>query len=163
MANDNHRRPVVYLMRHGQAAAGPEAERRLTPSGEEAAARVAARCRAAGAAPALILTSTYHRAVQTAEIAARVLGSQAPIERHAGLLPCGSPFDVWDLVRERRPEGDLLIVAHEPLLGALAALLLDAPTLRIEVVTAAVLAIAVERWTGQPGGSLLWMIAPSLA
>ena len=64
---------IVYLMRHGQADTGPEVERGLTEAGMEAARKVSLRCRAAGVSPALILTSTYRRAIQTAEIAAAAL------------------------------------------------------------------------------------------
>ena len=154
---------IVYLMRHGQAAGGSDAERVLTEAGVEAATVVAARARRGGVNPALILTSTFTRAIQTAEIAARALGCSPPVEQTTRLLPLGSPFDLWDEVLERQPAGDLLIVAHEPLLSAVAALLLDTPALKIRMAPAAMVAIDVERFGAQPNGTLLWMLTPQLA
>jgi len=155
---------TVYLMRHGQAGAAPsDAARELTEDGIRAVGRVCERARRAGAAPALIATSTYTRAIQTAEIAARVLGYEGYIERTTALLPDASPFDAWDAVRAMEPAGDILIAAHEPLTSALTAALLDAPTLRMKVPAGAIVAIGIERLAAQPNGVLLWMVTPALA
>lgn len=156
----------VYLLRHGAARNArpslPDADRELAPEGARDVERVAQRARAAGAAPALILSSTYRRAVESAEIAARALGYRGAIERTAALHPDGSPFEAWDEVRKRGPEGPVLLVAHEPLMSGIAALLLDAPTLRIRFTPACLMAIEVERPGAQPNGLLRWMIVPAL-
>lgn len=154
---------IVYLMRHAQAGPGPDADRELTEDGIQAAGRVVAHARKAGVAPALIVASTYTRALQTAEIAARAFEYQERIERTAALLPTASPFDAWDDIRARQPEGDILIVAHEPLVSALATLLLDAPTLKIKVGTSVMLAVEIENFAAMPNGTLRWMITPALA
>jgi phosphohistidine phosphatase SixA len=154
---------IVYLMRHGHAGPGPDAERQLTQEGIQSVGRVAAQARRAGVSPALILTSTHARAIQTAEIVARTFDYQGRIEQTAALLPMASPFDAWDDVRTRQPDGDLLIVAHEPLLSALAALLLDAPTLKIKIGTSVMLAVEIENLAAMPNGTLRWMLTPALA
>ena len=155
---------TIYLMRHGQAGrATSDSERELTEEGTRATAVVAERARRAGMAPAAVLSSTYTRAVQTAEIAARALGFKGRIERTAALLPDCPPFDAWDDICARHPEGDLLVVAHEPLLSALAALLLDSPSLQVQMTPAAMVAIEIERLAPQPSGVLRWMLTPQLA
>ncbi len=157
----------LYLLRHGTAHNSrpgiSDAGRELTPEGARDVERVAQRARAAGAAPELVVSSTYLRAAQSAEIAARVLGYRGAIGRTAALQPEASPFDAWDDIRARDPRGPVLIAAHEPLVSALAALLLDAPTLRIRVTTACMLAIDIERAGAQPDGVLKWMIVPAFA
>lgn len=157
----------LYLLRHGTAHSGrpgiSDSARELTPEGALDVERVAERARAAGVEPELMISSTFLRAAQSAEIAARVLRYRGPIERSVALLPDASPFDAWDDIRARAPGGPVLIAAHEPLLSGLAALLLDAPTLRIRVTTACMLAIDVERPGPHSDGVLRWMVVPELA
>lgn len=157
----------VYLLRHGMAEnaqpGASDGERRLTEEGARAVAAVAERARAAIVAPSLILSSTYVRAIETAEIAARVLGYTGPIARLATLQPTGSPFEAWDDIRAHQPDGPVLVAAHEPLLSGLAALILEAPMLRLQIGTASMVAVEVERLSANPNGLLKWMITPALA
>lgn len=157
----------IYLLRHGMAeSARPGAhdgERRLTEEGRRAVEAVMERARAARVSPALILTSTYARAVETAAIAAKVLEYGGPIERLATLQPTGSPFEAWDDIRARQPGGPVLVAAHEPLLSGLAALLLESPMLRLQIGAASMVAVEIERLSANPNGLLKWMITPALA
>jgi phosphohistidine phosphatase len=157
----------IYLLRHGMAhnarPGASDADRELTQDGARAVQAVAQLARAAGVVPGLVLSSAYTRALQSAKIAARVLGYEERIEQMATLQPAGSPFEAWDDIRARNPDGPLLVVAHEPLLSGLAAVLLEAPTLRIQIGTACMLAIDVERWSAQPNGLLRWMVTPAVA
>ncbi|HWQ52303.1 MAG TPA: histidine phosphatase family protein [Bryobacteraceae bacterium] len=157
----------IYLLRHGIAhnsrPGGSDADRVLTEDGIRVLEAVAARARDARVSPAAVLSSNYARAVQSAEIVARILGYRGPIERVAALQPSGSPFEAWDEIRAHHPSGPVLVTAHEPLLSGLAAVLLEAPTLRIQIGTASMLAIEVERLSAQPNGLLKWMITPALA
>jgi phosphohistidine phosphatase len=157
----------IYLLRHGMAhnarPGASDVDRELTGDGARAVEAVVERARAAGAAPALVLSSFYRRAVQSAEIAARVLNCQERMEAITNLQPASSPFEAWDDIRERCPQGPVLVVAHEPLLSGLAVVLLDAPTLRLQIGPASLLAIEVERWSAQPNGLLRWMVTPAVA
>jgi phosphohistidine phosphatase len=151
---------IVYLMRHGQAAGGPDDSRELTAEGARQVEIVAGYAADRGVHPELVVSSTYARAIQTAEIAARVLGCERPVERTPALLPNASPEAAWEEIRARAEEGDILTAGHMPLIADLAALLIGAPGLRIRVVPATLLAIEVERPARRPSGILLWMIAP---
>src|SRR5689334_24542721 len=106
----------VYLLRHGIAEdTSPDQDRALTEEGEEKLRRVLKR---SGAEPSLILTSPFRRAVETAEIAADVLGYSAEIERAQALQPGGSPPEVWEEIRAHRQEKAILLASHEPLMSA---------------------------------------------
>ena len=157
----------IFLLRHGMAGrtrpGGSDADRELTEEGIEAVGRVATRARAAHVVPSLILSSTYARAAETAAIAARVLGYQGRIERTAALLPDASPFDAWEEIRAWASDGQVLVVAHEPLLSSLAAFLLGVSALEVQMVAAAMVAISLEHAAIEPQGVLRWMITPLTA
>lgn len=157
----------IILLRHGAAAntrpGGSDAERELTEQGIEAVGRVAARASAARVQPALILSSPYTRAVATAEIAARVLRYGKPVARTVSLLPDISPFDAWEAIRAHAEGGQVLVVAHEPLLGSLAGFLLGCVVMQIRMPPGAMLAIQIEHPAPEPQGVLQWMITPATA
>src|SRR5690348_1434062 len=95
----------IYLLRHGIAGdASSDAERALTAEGREKLARVMKRARQAGVVPGVILSSPYRRAVETAEIAAEVLGYEGKIVRVRALLSEASPREAWDEIRARKDE-----------------------------------------------------------
>lgn len=113
----------LVFMRHGHALGTREAgvssdsERPLSPRGEEEALEAARRLKAAGFAPALIISSPFRRAARTADLAASVF-TDARRETAAALSE-GPAQAVLDLA-EGAPKGSLLVVGHQPLLGAVA-------------------------------------------
>jgi phosphohistidine phosphatase len=151
----------IYLLRHGIAEDGyPDAERALTAEGKEKLRRVLKR---AAVKPSLILTSPYRRAVETAQIAAEVLGYDGDIERAQSLTPDGSPATVWEEIRARKNEDSILLASHEPLMSATAAFFLGAPGLHVDMKKAALVRVDVERFGPQPLGVLKWMLTPAVA
>lgn len=100
---------MIWLLRHAEAEDGsPDAERRLTPAGEE-------RARAAGAALAVLgveldacLTSPRVRALDTARLACERLG----VEPLADPALSGGPFDPVELAVGHGES--VLMVGHEP-------------------------------------------------
>jgi len=101
--------PVLWLLRHGDAAEGsPDAERPLTERGEEQA-------RAAGRALAKLgveldgcLTSPRVRAADTARLTCEALGVEPVLEPKLA----GGPFDADALVAGLGD--DVLLVGHDP-------------------------------------------------
>ncbi len=151
----------VYLLRHGIAEDGyPDSARALTSEGKEKLRRVLKR---AGVKPSLMITSPYRRAVETAEIAAEVLGYEGDIERSQALTPDRSPAEVWEELRARKDEGSVLLASHEPLMSAAAAFLLGAPGLHVDMKKAALVRIDVDRFGAQPLGVLKWMLTPAVS
>ena len=155
----------IYILRHGiaeEAKAGmPDAERALTDAGREKLRAVLERAREAGVKPSLILTSPYRRALQTAHMAAQILGCNKIVESEV-LVPSSAPKAVWDAICARRREPALLIAGHEPLLGMTVGYLLGAPMLHVDLKKAALVRIDQEGFGAAPHGILKWMLTPRL-
>ena len=109
----------LHLIRHAHAEdTAPDEARRLSPRGRRQARALARRLRATGDfAPAEVWHSTLRRARETAELLAAA-APDAPQREQPGLAPEDDPAAVARrLARTRVP---VAIVAHEPLLSALA-------------------------------------------
>jgi phosphohistidine phosphatase len=157
----------IYLLRHGIAEdARPglrDFDRALTPEGSQKLRRVLDRARAAGAAPAVILSSPLRRAVQTAQLAAEVLRYSGKIVQTRALIPDAPPGEAWGEIRGHGQEPAVLLASHEPLMSSLAAFLLDSPTLVVDMKKAALVRIDCERTGLSPSGVLKWMLTPAVA
>lgn len=105
-------------MRHGEAGAHArsDAERALTEYGQDEVRRSAERLK--GRALQRILVSPYLRAQQTAELVRNSLQLDLPLTTLDWLTPDDDPRDV---ARQLDPfeGGEVLVVSHNPLLGAL--------------------------------------------
>ena len=157
----------VYLLRHGIAedarAGQPDAERNLTPEGRDKLRRVLRRARIAGVQPSVILASPLRRAIETAEIAAEVLGYKGTVARTRSLVPDAHPAEVWDEIRARKDEPAILLAGHEPQMSTSVAFLLDAPSLAVDMKKAALVRLDCERFGPKPACVLKWMLTPALA
>ena len=74
-----------------------------------------------------------------------------------------SPYGVWEEIRARKSESALLLSGHEPLMSSLAAFLLGAPALQLDMKKAALARVDCDRFGPQPQGVLKWMITPGTA
>src|ERR1700682_3078232 len=121
----------VHLLRHGTAEdvrpGGSDADRKLTEAGREEVRRALAAVHQSRIAASLILRRTYVRAVETAEIAAAAVGYAGSIIRTDALVPSESTQRVWDEIRSRPDESQILLTGHEPLISQVAAHLLNSP------------------------------------
>jgi len=156
----------IYLLRHGIAEDArpgePDADRALTGEGKDRLRRVLKRARSAELNPTAILASPYRRAVETAAVAADVLGYKGEIVRVQALTPDASPYDTWEEIRDRQAERSILLASHEPLMSSLAAFLLDSPALMVDMKKAALVRIDCERIGPKPRGLLKWMLTPGV-
>ncbi len=113
----------VLIVRHGPAEdAAPgqaDADRPLTPGGARAVEGSAKGMRQVLAPIHLIASSPYLRAVQTAEIVARVYSDPAFIRTDA-LAPGQRPKDLLGWLWQTPPNETVVLVGHEPDLGHLA-------------------------------------------
>lgn len=157
----------LYVLRHAIAEprrpGHPDAGRKLLPEGEEKLRSVLERARAAKVKPAVILTSPYTRAVQTAEIAAKVLGTDGEIVRTDALLPGSSPQAVWAELRTLTGDDPVLIAGHEPMLSQTISYLLGTSSVVVDFKKAALARIDMDRTTAEPHGLLQWLLTPKLA
>lgn len=155
----------IYVLRHGiaedAAPGGTDAERALTQEGKRKLRTVLERARRAGVRPDVILTSPLKRAVETAEMAAAVLGHKGDLAKTNALVPSSSPDRVWKEIRTHKSEA-ILLAGHEPLLSLSVAYLLGFPALQVRMKKAALVSVEVESDAPQPRGVLLWMLIPKL-
>jgi phosphohistidine phosphatase len=157
----------LYLLRHAIAedssASGRDANRKLTPEGLDKLRSVAKFAASVGVRPALILSSPYARAYETAAATARVLEHKGEIVKTDRLTPDATPSDAWAEVRAHRGEESILLVGHEPLFSALASWMLGSTRSMIDFRKAALVRIDFETLGAEPRGVLRWMITPKLA
>lgn len=113
----------LWLLRHGEAQrfAPQDSLRALTEQGRLDVLASAERLR--GRPLEAILASPYVRARQTAELVAQALAFPGVVEIEGWLTPEGDPRDALERLH-RRPESELLVVTHQPFVGALAGLLI---------------------------------------
>lgn len=118
----------LWLVRHGEAEPyqAHDSERQLTDKGRQQVVQAAEFLR--DIAFDRVLCSPYIRARQTAELLCATLEYQGHIEVVPWLTP---EDDVREVTRklDGYPVEKLLIIAHQPLLGALASWLTDADRL----------------------------------
>ena len=116
---------TLYLLRHAEAEvlAASDSARRLTEKGEAQAHRTGKFCRKHGIEPALILSSPVTRALQTAKLVAKSIVGAELIE--VPWAACGmDPFKATEALEDYKKIPSVMLVGHQPDLGALAALLL---------------------------------------
>lgn len=153
----------VILVRHGDAEAdipeGMEDDARvLTPR-----ARLALPAHFAALAPHLgtpdvIFTSPLVRAVQTATLLAAALKYEGPLKTHRHLYP-DSAVGAVEAIVSGHGEGTVVLVGHQPTLGATAAHLLGIPSFPRPVNPGT--AIGLERLDGaEAPARLLFYGAP---
>ena len=158
---------TIYILRHGVAeerrAGRADEKRALTEEGRAKLMLVLQRARAAKVSPSLILASPYVRAVQTAEMAAKLLGCKKKVVRTDALLPSSSPEEVWREMRGLKNESAILLAGHEPLLSQTASYLLGEERTIIELKKGALAAIEVGSSGKTPEGVLRWLLTPKMA
>ncbi len=157
----------LYLFRHGIAEAsarsGRDADRALTEEGREKVRNVVRRARAGGVWPTVILSSPFVRALETAQIAAKVLGHDEEITTSEAFVPDASAEAAWAELRTHKSQPEVLVASHQPLCGELTAFLLDSPALSVDFRKAALVCIDFESMGPRPKGVLQWMLTSKLA
>ncbi len=156
---------ILYLLRHGIAEevspGGRDEERELTDDGRAKLNDLLRRAAKAGVKPRVILSSPYQRAMQTAKLAAKLLGGPEPVEAKV-LTPHGDPRAVWDAVRGYSDTSELLLAGHEPLLSSTVSHLLASPALQLDMKKGTMVAIQFESLRREPHGVLRWILTPRL-
>jgi phosphohistidine phosphatase len=118
----------IYLVRHGDADAeipeglGDEARALTTKARQGVHAHFAGLAERIGAVD-LILTSPLVRAVQTAQILSFALKHEGLLKAHRSLLP-DMPVGTLDSVLKEHAGQNLVLVGHQPSMGAMASHLL---------------------------------------
>lgn len=157
---------TVYILRHAIAEERREghsdAERALTTAGKQKLHTVLRRARQARVSPALILTSPYKRALETAEMAAEVLVCRRKPVITKTLLPSAAPDRAWREIAGSEASS-VLVSGHEPQLSQLIAYLLKCPDLQLDLKKSALVRVDVSAAATRPHGTLQWILTPKLA
>jgi phosphohistidine phosphatase len=148
----------LILWRHADAENGSQdSERKLTAKGIKQAARMAKWLRARLSENAVVLASPAKRAQQTARALTADYKTVTEIGTSASakdvLIACGWPGDERTVV---------VVVGHQPTLGATAALLLTGAAQQWSLKKGAVVWIAGDAETGDASAILRAAISPDL-
>jgi phosphohistidine phosphatase len=158
----------VFLVRHADADAdipeglGDEA-RTLTTKSRAAIGAHFHSLKERLDTPDLLLTSPLSRCVQTAQILAFAIGYEGPLKSHRALLPDG-PAGAIDGVLRDQPDQTLVLVGHQPSMGAITAHLLGMQNFPkpFSPGTVICLALAEPSTPGAPfTGKLVFYAAPN--
>ncbi len=159
----------LFLVRHAHAAAADDdSQRRLSAHGTQTARRLAAFLRANGALAGVeeVWHSPLVRARQTAELLREELGLETPLVETAGLRPNDDPVAMAD--RLERLDRSIVMVGHEPQLGALATLLVRGKQSPVVFVVKKTTVVALEpaggrhKKSGRKRWAVSWQLAPEL-
>ena len=157
----------VHLLRHGVAEDGQpgqsDADRALTQEGRKKLRQVLQTAAKAGVQPTLFLSSPLKRAMQTAEIAKRVLGYHGEIHQTKVLAPGSSLEQVWEEIRTHRGEASLLLTGHNPMFEHLTGYLLGYSNLQFDFKKGALVRVDVQSFGAEPRGVLRWCLTAKLA
>lgn len=161
---------TILLLRHAKAQPirpnERDFDRPLAPRGHEDAARVGRTLAAMRLVPDAIVTSPARRAKETAEGVAAALKFQGTLREDRSLYDTSGAS--WLAALGRLPSSaDLgLLVAHNPGIEELAALLVGAPTRFLDCPTAGLVAFesSLSSWKdlGARGATLRWFLRPKL-
>lgn len=165
---EGHTMKTLLLLRHGKSAWDDptleDHDRPLAPRGTRAAGLIGRHLRGRGVRLDLVLCSTARRAVDTAALALAECAPDAPVEHERGLYLCGTQVLLQRLHDAPDSAASLMLVAHNPDMGALANLLagdgdpavLAALAEKFPTGACAVLLFGVTRWSDlEPGGGRL--------
>jgi phosphohistidine phosphatase len=115
---------------------------------------VVKQARLVGLHPSLILSSPYARALQTAQVAARLLRYSGEILQTGSLTPDSSPPDLWNELRLHGDLPSILAVTHEPLVSAAVCWMLGSARAMIEFTPGMMVRIDFENLGWVPRGVL---------
>lgn len=151
----------VFLIRHGHALADQEDLRRpLSARGREITGTVAEFLKPSGALATVhaVWHSPLVRSRETADLLVKALGLDVLLVEAPGLLPEDDPAPIAD--RLDRADQPVMIVGHEPQLGALATLLVRGKVKPVgfEFRKSAVLALEKTGGSHKKSGRARWRV-----
>ena len=155
---------VLYVIRHAEAVEGSDTLqdewRYLTEKGRSAAEKISSVLAKYGPKPRLTLTSPLTRAVQTAEIMAEKACRKNVVVANALLLPGKEIGELVELIKESKDAKRILVVGHEPQLGALVATLLGREDGAISLKKGACVALEINPDKADKPAAFLWYLVP---
>jgi phosphohistidine phosphatase len=158
----------LFIVRHGIAVdredpkCPADPDRFLTDEGIEKTRQVAQGVAEVGAAPDLMLTSPYLRALQTAEIFATQIGyAKQKIKKSDFLLPGAEPLQLFRELAKDKELSVVYVFGHAPHLDDVLATALGTKHHISSLKKAGVAHVELRRLV-PPSGELIWLATPKL-
>lgn len=155
----------IFLVRHGDADAeipeglGDEARALTAKARQNTFAHMASLAERMGKLD-LILTSPLVRAVQTAQLLSLAQKHEGPLRAHRSLLP-DMPVGSLDAVLKDHAGENLVLVGHQPSMGAMAAHLLGMQTFPRQVNPGTVIGLEKDDGDSAAVARLLFLAVPA--
>jgi len=155
---------IVYVLRHAEAIEAnadlPDEWRYLTEKGIKSATTVSREIARYGRKPRLIICSPLVRAVQTAQIAATCACRKNELMVSGLLKGDGNHAELLEFLFSRADAKRIMIVGHQPDLGAFVSHLLQEKGEPLQLKKAA--CVALELDSKEPGkpAEFLWYLEP---
>jgi phosphohistidine phosphatase len=158
----------LFIVRHGIAVdredpkCPADPDRFLTDEGIEKTRQVAQGVAEIAAAPDLMVTSPYLRALQTAEIFATQLGyAKQKIKKSDFLLPGAEPLQLFRELAKDKELSVVFVFGHAPHLDDVVATALGSKHHITSLKKAGVAHVELRRLV-PPSGELIWLATPKL-
>jgi phosphohistidine phosphatase len=158
----------LFIVRHGIAVdredpkCPADPDRFLTDEGIEKTRQVAQGVAEVGAAPDLMLTSPYLRALQTDEIFATHVGyAKQKIKKSDFLLPGAEPLQLFRELAKDKELSVVFVFGHAPHLDDVLATALGTKHHISSLKKAGVAHVELRRLV-PPSGELIWLATPKL-
>jgi phosphohistidine phosphatase len=158
----------LFIVRHGIAVdredpkCPADPDRFLTDEGIEKTRQVARGVAEVAAAPDLMVTSPYLRALQTAEIFATQLGyAKQKIKKSDFLLPGAEPLQLFRELAKDKELSVVFVFGHAPHLDDVVATALGSKHHITSLKKAGVAHVELRRLV-PPSGELIWLGTPKL-
>jgi phosphohistidine phosphatase len=154
---------ILYFLRHGKAApahGGDDADRELTPEGEDELRDAAVLWRRLNLRPDVVITSPLPRAVRTAQLLCEGVRLRHDPVAEPALAPGAGWTEMARAMAAHPAARRVLFVGHEPDLSNAVAELTGASSVRLRAG-----GVACVEFYGVPepgGGEIAWLLDPDL-
>ena len=155
---------ILYVMRHAEAVEASDSLqdewRYLTEKGRASVEKMSSRIAKYGPNTRLTITSPLTRAVQTAEIAASKACRKNTVVSSELLLPGADINELAKHLKVCKDAKRVMLVGHEPQLGALVALLLGRTDEVVTLKKGSCVALKLDSFADGNPANFLWYLLP---
>jgi phosphohistidine phosphatase len=138
-----------------------DSERALTQEGRAEMQKIAKSLKAIGLQTNRIYTSPLRRALETAEITAKIL-SIPTVEEWDELKPNGSKPALYRKLARLEKASRLVLVGHEPYLTSMIGEIIGATSAKIVLKKGGVAKVRITSFTPRISGELRWLLTPKI-
>jgi phosphohistidine phosphatase len=156
----------LFILRHGEAGnrmtvVKEDSERPLTPEGRIEMQKITKSLKAVGLQADRIFTSPLKRALETAEIASKIL--KVPIlEEWDELKPDGSKAALYRKLARLEQDSRLILVGHEPYLSSMIGEIIGNTSTKIVLKKGGLGKIRITSFSPHISGELRWLLTPKI-